>query len=225
MSILDSAELLLQARNYSGSGNWLDEANSHDATPVNSPTFSPLGGLSYFTLNGSTQYFTLANAANLNFDDVGWSIIGVGQTSNLDTEQALYSKYDFSTGQEVSIRADDVVRVRGADGTLNSFDEHGTVTINTDFSAAGVFDEAGATLEAFRNGVESGGPTSLALADQTNTDTVGIGARNDGTIPFTGRLYAVAMWRSALTDAEVLEAHNLLLPSSSPYGLLLLDVG
>lgn len=32
MSILDSAELLLQAKNYSGSGNWLDEtANSHDA--------------------------------------------------------------------------------------------------------------------------------------------------------------------------------------------------
>ena len=30
MSILDSAELLLQAKNYSGSGNWLDENNSHD---------------------------------------------------------------------------------------------------------------------------------------------------------------------------------------------------
>ncbi len=31
MSILGRAELLLQAKNYSGSGNWLDEANSHDA--------------------------------------------------------------------------------------------------------------------------------------------------------------------------------------------------
>ena len=31
MSILDSAEALLQAKNYSGSGDWLDENNSHDA--------------------------------------------------------------------------------------------------------------------------------------------------------------------------------------------------
>ncbi len=31
MSILDSAEVLMQASNYSGSGAWLDEANSHDA--------------------------------------------------------------------------------------------------------------------------------------------------------------------------------------------------
>ena len=31
MAVIDSAELLLQAKNYSGSGDWLDEANAHDA--------------------------------------------------------------------------------------------------------------------------------------------------------------------------------------------------
>ncbi len=43
MSILDSAELLLQAKNYSGSGDWLDEANSHNGT-FSGPLFKAYDG-------------------------------------------------------------------------------------------------------------------------------------------------------------------------------------
>ena len=38
MGILDSAQMLMQAKNYSGTGDWLDEANSHDGT-ITGPTF------------------------------------------------------------------------------------------------------------------------------------------------------------------------------------------
>ena len=57
MTILDSAELLAQAKNYSGSGDWLDEANSHDAqfgstsgADTNDPQFLPWDGENYVFL-------------------------------------------------------------------------------------------------------------------------------------------------------------------------------
>jgi len=60
MSVLDRAELLLQARNYSGSGDWLDESgNGHDAqfgsaagADTNDPLFLPLNGDKYLWLPG-----------------------------------------------------------------------------------------------------------------------------------------------------------------------------
>ena len=51
MGLLNSAELLLQTKNYSGSGNWLDEANSHDATN-NGALFLPYIGQKYLYLPG-----------------------------------------------------------------------------------------------------------------------------------------------------------------------------
>ena len=61
MSILDSAELLLQAKNYSGSGNWLDEANSHDG--VNN------GSLFKAFTTAVGQYVFLPNATANRVDD------------------------------------------------------------------------------------------------------------------------------------------------------------
>ena len=69
MTILDSAELLLQAKNYSGSGNWLDEtANSHDG--VNSGTlFKAHTGDNYVFLPGTaSNTVSLADAAVLDLD-------------------------------------------------------------------------------------------------------------------------------------------------------------
>ena len=72
MSILDSAELLLQARNYSGSGNWLDEANSHDAVFVG-PLFKAYDVTvgQYIFLPGTTgNYLSTPNAANNAHDNL-----------------------------------------------------------------------------------------------------------------------------------------------------------
>jgi hypothetical protein len=60
MGILDRAELLLQAKNYSGSGEWLDEANSHNAQfgstgdpDTNDPLFLAYTGTQHVYFPGS----------------------------------------------------------------------------------------------------------------------------------------------------------------------------
>lgn len=71
MSILDSAELLMQAKNYSGTGNWLDEtANSHDG--VNN------GALFKDFLTDSLQYLyvPISNNGASTPDSVALSLTG-----------------------------------------------------------------------------------------------------------------------------------------------------
>ncbi len=72
MTILDSAELLLQAKNYSGTGDWLDEANAHDAqlgtgTPgVADPLFKSAGSLQYIFHPGlANNHLNIPDAASL----------------------------------------------------------------------------------------------------------------------------------------------------------------
>ncbi len=67
MSILDSAEWLRQLKNYSGSGAWLDEANSHDAqfgstsgADTNDPLYKSLDAGQYVYLPGGTGNFLSA---------------------------------------------------------------------------------------------------------------------------------------------------------------------
>jgi hypothetical protein len=74
MAALDDAELLLQAKNYSGAGNWLDEANAHDGTitnaifkkypdpmfigkPGNSDGYGEIADHASFDLSGDTTWF------------------------------------------------------------------------------------------------------------------------------------------------------------------------
>ncbi|MDK1103811.1 MAG: hypothetical protein QGD93_09385 [Actinomycetota bacterium] len=55
MSVLDRAELLLQTKNYSGSGAWLDESgNGHDA-PFFGPLFLPYDGTQYAYFPGTAD--------------------------------------------------------------------------------------------------------------------------------------------------------------------------
>ncbi len=72
MSILDSAQVLLQAKNYSGSGDWLDENNSHDAqfgtgTPgTNDPLFISRGAFDHcFFPGATTNYTSVPDISNL----------------------------------------------------------------------------------------------------------------------------------------------------------------
>lgn len=69
VAVLDDAVLLLRALNYSGSGDWLDESgNGYDAVPSGSPTYAD----GAFTLNGTNQFFTVADQDE--FD------VGVGES-------------------------------------------------------------------------------------------------------------------------------------------------
>ena len=68
MSILASAELLMQADNYIGSGDWLDEVNSHDAS-ISGPLFkaySAADGRYVYNPASTGNYVATPDAVALN---------------------------------------------------------------------------------------------------------------------------------------------------------------
>jgi len=60
--VTSGLRLYLNANNYSGSGNWLDQSgNGYDMTLYNSPTFTSSATTPYFSFNGSNQYMNNAS--------------------------------------------------------------------------------------------------------------------------------------------------------------------
>ena len=217
----------MQARNYSGSGNWLDENNSHEAVPTNSPVFVADGNASYWELDGGTMHLLVANHANLEFNNVDWTIMVVCRPTSFATHITAYANRSSGTGQSIEIRTTPLIRSRASDGTVTAQDDDFTPTLNADMSIGGVYDDSAATMEAYLNGLPSGSPGSGAVGDQTTGQAIRIGS-NPFNEDWVGRIYAVAVWRAALTDAEMLTAHNILndrTPEAASSGASAADLG
>ncbi len=101
MSILDSAELLLQAKNYSGSGEWLDESgNGHNAqlgADAGADTSDPL--FKAFSQSDGQYVFMPGNNTNevSTADTAALSIIG-------ELDIRWHGTFDWTTAELVSKR-------------------------------------------------------------------------------------------------------------------------
>ena len=63
MAVIDSTEMLLQAKNYSGSGGWLDKSpNGHDGV-ITGATFKAYSGRQYIWFPGTTDNHVLVTIA------------------------------------------------------------------------------------------------------------------------------------------------------------------
>lgn len=210
MSLLSSFEIVLRAGNYTGSGNWLDESgNGHNATPVGSPTFNG----DHFSLDGSTQWFTVADDPGLDFAaDESFTVIVVAATDDLAPtgSKSLYGKVTGGVGywgRQFNGEAWFVGYID--DGTNNPFDVKTSA-----FAATGqrtvlafVRDVASDDLEVFSDGSGSGSPTTdSTTATLANGASLFIGAQATSTEAFPGDIYAFGISRSALTDTQVLQA-------------------
>lgn len=332
MAVIDSAELLLQAKNYTGTGDWLDEANSHDAqfgtgTPgTNDPQFLAHTGDNYLYFNGSaSNYVQITLAVSTTYDitityeddttDTGTFTTtggGVGSLGGTDAKFAsmkvklidvypdgggatvalfdaalatepfatvtdtyakvwtivrgaygmylvdrpmfgLHTDDYFQIADEAGLRFADgeewtyllAVRVHwalawsrvfrknqfdtsagyqmhmGATGLVPQPSAHDTSNDGWDQSAAmtlrelgvvgGRWDETAGELEAFADGTGSGSPYSGAMGSISNTRDLFIGCA-EGSSSFSAiQVVAVALWRSALSDADVATAGDELL--------------
>ena len=99
-----------------------------------------------------------------------------------------------------------------ADGTLDDDDTVATVAVHTLHTAAFVRNTTDDDIEAFLDGTGSGSATTDSTTTTlANAFPLRIGATSDTAASFfEGDIAAVAIWRSALTDAEILEAHGAL---------------
>lgn len=207
--MIETAVLLLQAKNYAGSGNWLDESgNGHHATPVGSPTFDG----TKFTLNGTTQWFTVADHANLDFV-AGESFTVIARASVVDATPA-------TTMMLIAKRA-----ASGAGWNLYK-------TITTATYTFTVADAANAPVDVSQNASDgvaayiigrrdvgadnvevglntmTGSPTvDNTTGTSANAEPLGIGFRpSDSGLAFNGSVFSVALWRSALTNQQIADA-------------------
>ena len=83
-------------------------------------------------------------------------------------------------------------------------------------SAAARRDDAAPELEIFRSGTGTGSPSTTAAGDLTNALDLWLGNRNGGNNWINGSIMAFALWRSAITDAQIQEAHDLLVGDAIP---------
>lgn len=218
LASLDTAVLLLQAKNYSGSGNWLDESgNGLDAT-ITGATFVDGGnatlGQSHFRMGGGGNYMVISDNAALDFDaSTSWTVMVVGMVddANRAYPEVWLDKGSFTGTSQGGFalhrdNAQTYIKVGSHEaGVGGETDTAGTILDNTLHVFAGRHDKAANELAAFLDGVKSTSPQGASDRDNTNTEALTIGARtnprNYGYM--TGRLVAVAIWDVALSDSEI----------------------
>lgn len=226
MSILDSAVLLLQAKNYSGSGNWLDESgNGHDAVPQNSPTFAN----GAFTLDGADQHFVVTNHADLDFDDSDdWTIMFVGTPAsgtasgdrmvvNRSTNGYIFNVTDSGGNLKQQLFLD------GSTGSQTTQPSGAEITepkaALTMFAAVvDATDDGEVSFHSWQDGTFVHAATAVSItASGTYEDAANllIGWDGAGDDAWNGTVEAVVLWRSALTPAAIEAALGLIMRTGS----------
>ncbi len=198
-------QLLLDDSSYPGSGTtWYDmSGNGKNATLVNSPTFVSTDG-GYFSLNGTTQYFTLPSG----FSDFtsGITVLAFVDFGAANTFERII---DFGQGSQ-----DDnfVLARRGTTDTLTFVIVNGTSTVlaadlnsgisNNEWGFYG-FKADGATYKLF-NATMSVTASNTVLPSNVTRNLNYIGESNWVADSFFERyIGVVAIYNRALSDAEV----------------------
>ena len=210
-TVISRCELLMQGSNYSGSGNWLDEINSHDAVITNA-TFDT----DHFVFDADGEFMTITDAAGIDFAaDDSFTIlvrlrVDAGQATSdriLAKKSAFAQGYSLSWGN-TSTRLDASI---GDGSEINDRSAESAITDNVIHVVGMVRDQgAGDDLTAFVDGAGSGSPTADSTTGTLATATdLFIGKKGyDNTNYFDGDIFAIAIWREALSDADVVTATN-----------------
>lgn len=228
MAAIDDAVGLWRGFNYSGSGDFLDESgNSYDLTLQNSPTFNASEGS--FTLNGSNQYFSRVDTADFDFaagEDFTVAVLATPDTS-ASNGVLMAKRAGYTAGEKgwmlYTLGSTNETRTLIADGTNRNFQNPGTSYTDDVKQLFVGRREAGTTCTA---NVDT---TTTTVADNTtatlaNATNFALGSISGGGDYFAGKIFAAAIWRRLLSDAEVAGLEAELSPSSGS-NLMLLGVG
>ena len=216
--------LHLDANNYSGSGDWLDEtSNDNDGTIVGA-TYTNDGDADYFDLDGSNDYISLGTGSDFK-QQVPITISVWLSMDNFSGNQCLYGTYqNTSTGNLYNLFRFDgsTLRFYGSKSTgfgYESFDASvGTISANTWYQFTAVIDGSmsSPTVKIYKNTTSSSHSFSQAFVptvDLNDVDTrVGSNVYPD---PLQGKIGVVMFYHKALSDSEVEQNFNAL---KSRYG-------
>ena len=217
--------MLLQAKNYVGTGNWLDEANSHDAVPQNSPTFTRAGPDSYFTLDGINQHFRVADHANLDNANVDMTIMVVATAAAdpADWSRAMAKSDGTNLWQFGYNNASPPVPYSNVDDNVNDvFVIYQTaITLGAKHVFALTIDADGA-CNLHMDGVTGTGPDGTVVGDVSNASALTIGGLLASDFAAID-VYAAVLWRELLSAADITLAGAELTEGGS--SLMMMGVG
>ncbi len=164
-----------------------------------------------FAADESFTLMVVARRASTPGDHFGW-YVGKAKSNFPGSDAGYLIQQEEDAG----------IRVRVNDGTVGAVDQTSTPAVFVLFSVGVVRNVTDDDVEGFTDGVGTGSPdpdpTTVTIA---NANVMRIGASGDDPVNgfYEGQIMAVALWRSALTDTEVAEAHARLtqLPAFPPF--------
>ena len=164
-------------------------------------------------LLGAGDYFSIPDHADLDFaggDDFTVMAAGRFYDNTPASSGQLVNKRrsGASEGYQLSNHTSAPIRFLIGDGPTTSIDDSPNPTNGQAFVVAGRRDTTADEVEAFLDGIGSGSPaTDMTTASLANADPLLIGARTfDLDEALDGEIHAVALWRSALTNTQIVEA-------------------
>ena len=168
----------------------------------------PLAYQGYMTFDGTNDYISKSNNANLNFGASTDFSIEAWFRSSASTDQDIIHKGGWTTSSYyMRIKSDGTFQVFASDAVPNSAAVTSTGTVNDGEWHHGVatFDRDG-NLIGYVDAVSVGTPTSLASVgdiDSANPFAVGIRSGNLSSDPFNGDIALVRIWNRVLSSAEI----------------------
>lgn len=162
-------------------------------------------------LLGADDYLDIVDHADLDFaDDEDLTLAFWGRVYDLDGNQVLVGKKDDLTslaGYQIFAQSDETLIAKIADGTENAFDTSSAVTQGQAFVAVLRLDDAVAEeLEVYLDGTGTGSPVDTSAENSLENDRpLRIGAHGGATPAsfLDGEVFAMALWRRALTEDEI----------------------
>lgn len=200
----DGSYLILDAgftASYPNVGStWYDLSfSANNATLISSPTWTISGINGYFTFDGSSQYANAGSILSSSYTKMCWFYV-----NNLSNQNNLVSGnisgFGLNGGNKVQA---------GSNGTYNKLSSTTTITTGQWYFAAVSFATDSQVWKLYINGVLES--TYTDTTGETPGDAVYIGARNSSNF-FNGRIGYVSVHNSALTDSQILQTYNALLP-------------
>ncbi len=165
------------------------------------------------------DYLEVTDHADLDFlhTEAFTVLVAFRHDSNNSANAVLMGKKDGVAnlaGYTLYMGTSDDIYIRIGDGDSGALDGLGIFgNKQTTYVAVGVRNTTDDDIEGFKDGVGSGSPaTDTSETTHANAFPLRIGATSNAAGSyFEGQIIAVALWRSALTDAEVLTVSKELL--------------
>ena len=209
--------LHLDANNYSGSGDWLDETtNNHDGT-IDGATYVAASGSdgAYFDFDGSNDHIDFATSSDFAFGTGDYSIGFWFYTTSTKSVQAIIdTRYNSSVNGWSNYLQGSANTYRtwgdtSAGGGGNWFTSNTTYSTNTWYHVVAVRD--GTTFNFYTNGTADSNTDTNSFDYEANDFMLGWNYSTQTNRSFEGRIAHVTVYKGkALSASEVTQNYNAL---------------